>query len=131
MIEQRKDERFDPITNIVGYFELKKEMTGQFQNFEEFIVKNISLSGYNLLANYSPGIGQNYNIFVNYGKKKYEFAIKVIYSRISHILETSQSVLRAGVVYSIGCEVFVDRALQKNLALTIIKNDCEANKTKG
>ncbi len=130
MIEQRKDERFDPITNIVGYFELKKELTGQFQNFEEFIVKNISVSGYNLLANYSPGIGQNYNIFVNYGKKKYEFAITIIHSRISHILEAPQSVLRPGVVYTIGCEVVVDRALQKNLALAIIKNDCEPNQTK-
>ena len=130
MIEQRKNERFDPITNIVGYFELKKELTGQFRNFEEFIIKNISVSGYNLLANYSPGIGKNYSISVNYGTKKYEFAIAVIQSRISHTLESPQGVLRPGAVYTIGCEVIVDKALQKNLAMAIIKNDCEPNQTK-
>lgn len=130
MIEQRKNERYDPITNIVGYFELKKELTGQFRNFEEFIVKNISVSGYNLLTNYSLGIGQNYSISVNYGTKKYEFAIAVIHSRISHTLESPHSVLRPGVVYTIGCEVVVDKALQKNLALAIIKNDCEPKQAK-
>jgi hypothetical protein len=130
MIEQRRHERFDPVTNIVGYFELTKELTGQFRNFEEFVVKNISVSGYNLLSNYSPSIGQNYQIFINYGNKKHEFEIKIIHSRISRILEAPQSVFRSGVVYAIGCEVVIDRALQKNLAMEIIKNDCEHNQTK-
>jgi hypothetical protein len=130
MIEQRRDERFDPITEIVGCFKLKKEMTGRFQNFEEFIIKNISLSGYNFLSNYSPNLGQNYNIFVDYGNKKYEFAIKIVHSRVSHILESSKSVLRAGVVYSIGCEVVVDRQFQNNLPLPKIKHDCEPKQSK-
>lgn len=130
MIEHRQYERSEPITNITGYFELEKVVTGEFSNCENFVVKNISIGGYNLLTNYATTIGKNYNIFVNYGRQKYEFLVKIVHSSISHIQESPPNIFRPGVIYSVGCEVVVDRAVHKNLALTIIKNDCKSNQVK-
>ena len=120
----RKFERFDPATPIFGYFELTKEVTGEFRNREEFLIKNISVGGFNLISNYPPAIGNPYQIFINYGQEKHEFQIKVVHSRILRFQGQPESVLRPGVVYSSGCEIAYDNELQKSLVLEIIKNDC-------
>ena len=57
MEQKRKYERFDPAIQINGYFELNKEVTGEFRNREEFLIKNISSKGFNLISNYPPAIG--------------------------------------------------------------------------
>jgi hypothetical protein len=120
----RAFERFDPVIPIVGYFELTREVTGEFRNREEFLIKNISLGGFNLISNYPPAIGNPYQIFINYGAEKHEFQIKIVHSRILRFQEKPESVLRSGVVYSTGCEIAFDNEVQKNLVLEIIKNDC-------
>ncbi|MEI6614148.1 MAG: hypothetical protein WCL37_04565, partial [Chrysiogenales bacterium] len=78
----RKFDRFDPTIPIFGYFELTNEVTGEFRNREEFLIKNISVGGFNLISNYPPAIGNLYQIFVNYGQEKHEFKVKIVHSRI-------------------------------------------------
>lgn len=124
METRRKFERFDPTTPILGYFELTKVVTGEFRNREEFLIKNISVSGFNLISNYPPAIGDPYQVFINYGQEKHEFQIKVVHSRILRFQDLPESVLRPGVVYSSGCEITYENEVQKNLVLEIIKNDC-------
>jgi hypothetical protein len=87
MEQKRKYDRFDPAIQIKGYFELTKEVTGEFRNREEFLIKNISLGGFNLISNYTPAIGNSYQIFINYGRQKHEFMVNIIYSRILRFQE--------------------------------------------
>jgi len=124
METRRKFERFDPTVPILGYFELTKVVTGEFRNREEFLIKNISVGGFNLISNYPPAIGDPYQVFINYGQEKHEFQIKVVHSRILRFQDLPESVLRPGVVYSSGCEITYENEVQKNLVLEIIKNDC-------
>jgi len=124
METRRKFERFDPTAPILGYFELTKVVTGEFRNREEFLIKNISVGGFNLISNYPPAIGDPYQVFINYGQEKHEFQIKVAHSRILRFQDLPESVLRPGVVYSSGCEITYENEVQKNLVLEIIKNDC-------
>ena len=124
METQRKFERLDPAIPIFGYFELTNEVTGEFRNREEFLIKNISLGGFNLISNYPPTIGNSYQIFINYGKEKHEFAVKIIHSRILRFQGQPESVFKTGVVYSTGCEIAYENDAQKNLVLEIIKKDC-------
>jgi hypothetical protein len=121
---QRSYERFDPAISIFGYFELTNVVTGEFRNREEFLIKNVSLNGFNLISNYPPTIGDPYQIFINYGRVKHEFMVKVIHSRILRFQGEPESVLRPGIVYSTGCEIGFENAAQKKLVLEIIKNDC-------
>jgi hypothetical protein len=121
---QRAFERSHPVVPIYGYFELIREVTGEFRNREEFFIKNISLGGFNLISNYPPVIGDPYQIFINYGREKHEFRVKVIHSRILRFQTLPESVLKPGIVYSTGCEIGFENAAQKNLVLEIIKTDC-------
>jgi hypothetical protein len=121
---KRKHERFVSVTPIFGYFALTKEVTGEFRNREEFFLKNISLGGFNLISNYPPLIGNPYQIFINYGREKHEFKVNVVHSRILRFQDQPESVLKPGLVYSTGCEIVYEEAVQKTLVLEIIKNDC-------
>jgi len=126
MEENRKYERFDPAIPIFGYFELTNEVTGEFRNHEEFVVKNISMGGFNLVSNYPPAIGNPYRIFINYDRGKHEFGIKIVHSRILRFQDQPKSVLKPGIVYASGCEIAYENEVQKTLVLNIIKNDCGA-----
>lgn len=121
---ERQNIRFDPEVQIVGYFELCNEVTGEFQNREEFVIKNISLGGFNLISNYPPAIENTYKIFIRYGSQKHDYTIKVIHSRILRFQGKADGVLKAGIVYSTGCMIMDETETQKDLVLTIIKNDC-------
>jgi hypothetical protein len=120
----RKHDRFDPSVPIFGYFELANEVTGEFRNREEFLIKNISLGGFNLISNYPPAIGNPYQIFVNYGREKHEFKVKIVHSRILRFQGKAEGILQTGVVYATGCEITEENEAQKNLVLEIIQNDC-------
>ena len=124
MDKERQNIRFDPAVQIVGYFELCNEVTGEFQNREEFIIKNISLGGFNLISNYPPVIENTLRIFINYDKQKNDFMIKVIHSRILRFQDQPDGVLKPGIVYSTGCVILDETETQKDLVLEIIKNDC-------
>ena len=124
METNRNFDRFNPTVPIFGYFELTNEVTGEFRNREEFLIKNISVGGFNLISNYPPAIGNLYQVFVNYGQEKREFKVKIVHSRILRFQDQPESVLKPGVVYATGCEINYENALQKTLVLEIIKNDC-------
>jgi hypothetical protein len=125
MEEKRQFDRFDPGGDFTGYFELKNEITGQFSNREEFVIKNISVGGFNLLSNYSPNIGRDYRIFVNYDELQHEFEVKIVHSRIFRYLDKQDGFFRPGVVFSHGCQIVFENDRQKSLVLDIIKNECE------
>jgi hypothetical protein len=131
MEAERKFARFDPAISIFGYFELTNEVTGEFRNREEFLIKNISVGGFSLISNYPPAIGNPYQIFINYGREKIEFKIKIIHSRILRFQDQPESVLKTGVVYATGCEIADENEVQKNLVLEIIKNDCKVSAPAG
>ncbi|MCX6558133.1 MAG: hypothetical protein NTW95_12020 [Candidatus Aminicenantes bacterium] len=124
MEAERKFARFDPAIPIVGYFELTNVVTGEFRNREEFLIKNISMGGFNLTSNYPPAIGNPYQVFIHYAKGKHEFKIKIVHSRILRFQDKPEGVFRQGVVYSSGCVIADENESQKALVLEIIKNDC-------
>ena len=126
MGDKRQFDRFDPVGDIIGYFELKNEVTGQFRNSEEFLIRNISTRGFNLLSNYSPNVGNIYQILVDYGGRKEEFEIKIIHSRIFRYLNQQESIFRSGVVYSHGCQILSETETQKNIVQDIIQNECQS-----
>jgi hypothetical protein len=121
---KRKHDRFDPTIPIFGYFELTNEVTGEFRNREEFLVKNISVGGFNLISNYPPAIGNPYQIFIHYGKEKHEYRVQIVHSRILRFQDQPEGVLKPGIVYATGCEIAYESEPQKTLVLEIIKNDC-------
>jgi hypothetical protein len=124
MEQKRKYERFDPAIQIDGYFELSKQITGEFRNREEFLIKNISLGGINLISNYAPAIGNPYQVFINYSRQKHEFMVNIIHSRILRFQDQADGIFKPGVVYSTGCEIVFENESQKNLIQEIIKNEC-------
>jgi hypothetical protein len=123
-METRIVERFDPEIPIFGYFELTNEVTGEFLNREEFVIKNISMGGVNLLSNYPPVIGNSYQILIHYGGDKHAFNVKIVHSRILRFQSQPQGIFRPGVVYATGCQIAFENDFQKNLILGIIQNDC-------
>jgi len=123
-MEIRQGGRFDPEAPIYGYFELTNEVSGEFLNREEFLIKNISMGGANLLSNYPPRIGDSYQVLIHYGGEKHPFMVKIVHSRIQRFQKQPKGVFRTGVVYSTGCQIFFDNDFQKNLILGIIRNDC-------
>lgn len=121
---KRRFERFEPLAPISGYFALTSEVTGEFANREEFLLKNISPASLNLISNFPPVVGSSYQVFINYGREKHEFAVRIIHSRILRFQEQPEKVFKSGVLYSSGCEIIYENDGQKTLVLAIIKNDC-------
>jgi len=120
----RQTERFDPDAPIFGYFELTNEVTGEFLNREEFLIKNISMSGVNLLSNYPPLIDNSYQILIRYGGEKHAFTVRIVHSRILRFQNQPEGIFKPGVVYATGCQISFVNDFQKNLILGIIQNDC-------
>jgi hypothetical protein len=124
MVERRKEPRFDPLFELVGSFFLKEEITGSFKNEGEFIVKNISLRGINIISNFSPQKGAHYSIFLEYGGRKQEFKIKVVHSNVAYMEPQKRSIIKPGMVYSSGCFFQNVKNTHTNLLLAIIKEQC-------
>jgi hypothetical protein len=122
----RQCERFDPETPVYGYFELTQEVTGEFLNREEFLIKNISMGGFNLMSNYPPLIGNTYQVLIRYGGEKHSFVLKIVHSRILRFQREPEGIFRPGLVYATGCQIMFEDSFQKNLILGIIQNECHA-----
>jgi hypothetical protein len=117
-------ERFDPDAPIFGHFELAHEVTGEFQNREVFLIKNISMGGFSLLSNYPPFIGNDYPIQVVYEGQKHSFSIRVVHSRVFRFQGQPEGIFRVGLVYACGCQIHFQNDAQKSLVLRIIQNEC-------
>lgn len=124
MEERRRNPRFDPATETVGYFELKSEVPGHFPNRERFIIKNISLNGFNLITNFSPSLGLDYPIFVEYGDSPQEFKVEIVQSSIISFEGINSRFLNPGIVYSVGCEISELSEDQKETVIKIISKEC-------
>lgn len=124
MFKEREHIRFNIVSAISGYFGCINDLTGGFPGNKEFIVKNISLGGFNLISNHQPAIGNDYQILINYLEKKFAFAVKIVYARVFRFQIDSESVLKPGIVFSIGCQTYVQNEVQKNLLMDIIRNKC-------
>ncbi len=124
MDDNRQAPRFDTTSDIVGRFEIEREVQGQFRNLEAFVIKNISVGGFCLLSNHAPTIGQVHQITIQYENKIYDFGIKVLHSSIHEFLSWGNDVMKAGIVYALGCKVVSGMETQEVLALKIIGNDC-------
>ncbi len=120
----RTIERFDPEIPIFGYFELTNEVSGEFLNREEFLIKNISLGGINFVSNYPPIIGNSYQVLIHYGGEKHPYTVQIVHSRIQRFQGQPEGIFRPGVVYATGCQILFENEFQKNLILGIIRNDC-------
>lgn len=123
-MEARMYERLDPETPIYGCIELTHEVTGEFLNREDFMLKNISLNGVNLLSNYSPLIGNIYPVLIHYGGDKHAFTLRIVHSRILRFQDRPEGIFRPGVVYATGCQFIFDNEFQKKLISVIIQNEC-------
>jgi hypothetical protein len=123
-MENRTSQRFDPDAPIFGYFELTNVVTGEFLNREEFVIKNVSMSGLSVLSNYPPIIGDSYPVLIRYGGDKHSFTVKIVHSRILRFQSQEEGIFRPGVVYATGCQIAFQNDSQKNLILGIIQNDC-------
>jgi len=124
MDERREHRRFDPAGEIVGYFHLKTELTGEFPDRHEFVIKDISLRGFHVQSNFSPLIGQTYPVYIKYPFQKNEFEIIIIHSHIARIEEQANGVLKPGPVFSIGCQIIYVSEAQKSLIQKIIDTEC-------
>jgi hypothetical protein len=124
MFKKREHLRFDTVSEVSGHFGCINELTGGFPSNEGFIVKNISLGGFNLISNYQPAIDTDYQIFVNYQEKKFAFAVKVVYAQVFRFQTDADCVLKPGIVFSIGCQIHFNNEAQKNLLMDIIRNKC-------
>lgn len=124
MFKERQHIRFDTVSEVSGYFGCINELIGGFPSNEEFIVKNISLGGFNLISNYQPAIDNDYQIFINYQEKNFAFAVKVVYARVFRFQTDADGVLKPGIVFSIGCQIHYHNEVQKNLLMDIIRNKC-------
>lgn len=107
-----------------GHFALANEVTGEFLNQEEFRVKDIAMGGFLLLSNYSPLIGESYEVRIRYGGGSHPFRLQVVNSRLACIQGRPKGVIKAGMVYAISCRILFESEFQKKLVLTIIQNDC-------
>jgi hypothetical protein len=123
-MSDRISERFDPDAPIFGHFELTHEVTGEFLNREMFLIKNISVGGFNLLSNYPPFIGNDYPVIVEYEGQRHSFSIRIIHSRVFRFLGRPEGIFRVGLVYACGCQIQFQNDAQKSLVLRIIQNDC-------
>jgi len=123
-MEIRQNGRFDPESLIYGYFELVNDVTGEFLNREEFLVKNISMSGVNFMSNYPPLINNSYQVLIHYGGEKHLFSVQIIHSRILRFQREPEGIFRSGVVYATGCQFLFENEFQKNLIAGIIRNEC-------
>ena len=122
--EKRKHRRFDFKDDVLGYFQLKSDIEGSFKNYEKFLLHNISLGGFNLLSNYTPEIGSKYIVQIEIEGKRVPFEVEVIHTQVFKMIESSETILNPGTIYSIGCKiVFLDDD-QKDNILFLIRNKC-------
>jgi|GEM_PF-513326 len=127
--EKRLYNRFDPAIEISGFFELSTEVRGEFRNREEFIIKDISVGGFNLVSSFSPVINAEHSIVIHYRDNSHIFTIRIAFIHIQEFLVESKGILRSGPVFSIGCEIKYDNEQQREMVVDIIKNDCIFPKT--
>ncbi len=103
-MDRRKNYRFDKL----------KETVGEFYNHENFLVKNISLEGINLISNFRAVVGANYVIYLENNNQKLGFEIHVLRAEVHEFNPLETQLFLPGILYSIGARfVNLDAAHNK------------------
>ena len=93
-MEKRKNNRFNALN----------EMKGKLYNVVNFLVKNISKEGLNLISNFQPIIGSSYKIFLfnTTDGNQLDFEIEINRAQVESFNVQKYAALSPGLLYSIG-----------------------------
>jgi hypothetical protein len=93
-MEKRKNNRFNALN----------EMKGKLYNVVNFLVKNISKEGLNLISNFQPIIGSSYKIFLfnTTDGSQQDFEIEINRAQVESFNAKKYAALSPGLLYSIG-----------------------------
>jgi len=117
-MEKRKSTRFNALN----------EMKGKLYNVVNFLVKNISKEGVNLISNFQPIIGSLYKIFLfnTTDGSQQDFEIEINRAQVESFNDKNYAALSPGLLYSIGASFknlnekqleFLTRFLKKKSAI--------------
>jgi hypothetical protein len=116
-MEKRKSNRFNALD----------EMKGKLYNVVNFLVKNISKEGLNLISNFQPIISSSYKIFLfnTTDGSQQDFEIEINRAQVESFNAKKYAALSPGLLYSIGASFsnlnekqleFLTKFLKKKLA---------------
>ena len=93
-MEKRKSNRFNALN----------EMKGKLYNVVNFLVKNISKEGLNLISNFQPVIGSSHKIFLlnTTDGSQQDFEIEINRAQVESFNAQKYAALSPGLIYSIG-----------------------------
>jgi hypothetical protein len=93
-MEKRKSNRFNALN----------EMKGKLYNVVNFLVKNISKEGLNMISNFQPVIGSNYKIYIfnTTDSSQQNFEIEINRAQVESFNAKKYAALSPGLLYSIG-----------------------------
>jgi hypothetical protein len=116
-MEKRKSNRFNALN----------DMKGKLYNVVNFLVKNISKEGLNLISNFQPIIGSSHKIFLfnTTDGSQMDFEIEINRAQVESFTDQKYAALSPGLLYSIGAsfnnlneeqQEFLTRFLKKKSA---------------
>jgi len=93
-MEKRRSERIDAMN----------EMKGKLYNVVNFLVRNISREGLNLVSNFQPVIGSSYKIFLfnTSDNSQQDFEIEINRAQVEAFDPKKFAALEPGLLFSIG-----------------------------
>jgi hypothetical protein len=113
-MEKRKSNRFNALD----------DMKGKLYNVVNFLVKNISKEGINLISNFQPIIDSSYKIFLlnTTDGSQLDFEIEISRAQVDSFNAPKYAALSPGLVYSIGARfINLDEKQQEFLNQFLIK----------
>jgi hypothetical protein len=113
-MEKRKSNRFNALN----------EIKGKLFNVVNFLVKNISLEGINLISNFQPVIGSGYKIYLFNVKDgtQLDFEIEINRAQVESVNAQKYAALSPGLLYSIGASFKNPNEKQQQFLARFLKN---------
>jgi hypothetical protein len=113
-MEKRKSNRFNALD----------EMKGKLYNVVNFLVKNISKEGLNLISNFQPVIGSAHKIilFNTTNDSQQDFEIEINRAQVESFNAKKYAALSPGLLYSIGARFYNLNEKQLEFLTRFLKN---------
>jgi hypothetical protein len=113
-MEKRKSDRFNAL----------EEMKGKLYNVVNFLVKNISKDGLNLISNFQPIIGSTYKMFLfnTNDSSQQDFEIEINRAQVESFNAKEYAPLSPGLLYSIGASFKNLNEKQQEFLTRFLKN---------
>lgn len=113
-MEKRKSNRINALN----------EMKGKLYNVVNFLVKNISKEGLNLISNFQPVIGSSHKIFLfdTSNDSQLDFEIEINRAQVESFNAQKYSALAPGLIYSIGASFVKPNEKQLEFLTRFLKN---------